>query len=1215
MGDFRFLGPRLRFLQALVAVLCFLLSPGVKASSTGILGYHGNPSDCTVCHNAGAYTATASITAPTSVGRGLLSGTFTLSGSGGNRRGFNIAVYNPSGVFVNGVYSSLSSGVNANSGELTHNAPQTLGSWTFRWTAPSTLGTYTVYACVNPVNYLSPFDSTGDGDAACDTDTFVVTNTAPVADDESTSVAENSTVIITDATLLTGDTDTNGDSLSVTGFSQPSGLAFVTDNGSSFTYNPNGKYESLDSGEPAVDTFTYTVSDGNLTDTGTVSVTVNGANDPPVAVADTISVGIDGAATVLVGGATSVLTNDTDPDSTEAIKQSFEVAGVTYGTLSLATDGTFTYTHNGTNNLFDSFTYRVWDGTIYSSNATVNINIANTEPTAVNDPLVATILEEGTSSAINVIGNDTDPETSVIAVGSITGQTNGTAVVQGDQTVIFTHDGSETTSASFQYTASDGFLTSLSSATVTLTITPVNDPPVLAAISTQTATENALFSFDVGAFLTDPDDANNGADITWSIQSGLQSGMTISNVGVINWTLPQTGIFNQSYGPLTIRAVDGEPLSDTVSFSLSVSPPDGDFDNVADYDDLCLTIADSTNADNDGDGTPGSDGGINDGGDACDLDDDNDGMPDTFEITYGLDQFDAADATGDADGDGISNLAEFSAGTNPLIADLVIDATGYLTPVELTPPSPTSVDASAFRVEASSIDLNGTTLAGFDPLGPYRPGKNEIIWTGYDIDNISVATSIQTLTIRPIFSFSVDQFTQEGDTVTVSASLNGQAATYPVIVNYSISGTAGASDHNATNSSFTFSNPDQVSSITFNVANDATAEADETVFFTANSATNAVIGSRNRHLVTITEGNVMPSVEILVSQGGLSVASAYASEGPVTVDVIISDVNTSQSHSIDWTNTDNSLSAPTDNTTTGWSFSPAAGIFLLEVNVTDDGSPALSNRISRVLNIASTAPILTAVDTDGDGINDDVEGLGDTDTDGIPDYLDAYDGTAGESNLLTNQTVDLTTQFLIETEPGLTLTLGNTSMAANNFGIMVTDADIETFGSESGNAPLSPDDDFNHVGGTYDFEIKGLLPGSEASIVLPLQTPIPNDAEYRKFNPTTGWGIFIEDIANQVASAPGVLGACPEPGSNLYQAGLSYLDNCLQLTIEDGGPNDIDATANGIIKDPGSVGLQLTDAVTPIVRGGGQVHPWLLVWLLGLAGLLVTAQRKRKNKF
>lgn len=51
--------------------------------------------------------------------------------------------------------------------------------------------------------------------------------------------------------------------------------------------------------------------------------------------------------------------------------------------------------------------------------------------------------------------------------------------------------------------------------------------------------------------------------------------------------------------------------------------------------------------------------------DAIDPDDDNDGMPDFFELTYGLNWLDASDAVLDADSDGFNNLSEFHAGTRP----------------------------------------------------------------------------------------------------------------------------------------------------------------------------------------------------------------------------------------------------------------------------------------------------------------------------------------------------------------------------------------------------------------------------------------------------------------------------------------------------------------------------------------------------------------------
>ena len=57
------------------------------------------------------------------------------------------------------------------------------------------------------------------------------------------------------------------------------------------------------------------------------------------------------------------------------------------------------------------------------------------------------------------------------------------------------------------------------------------------------------------------------------------------------------------------------------------------------------------------------------------VDTDGDGIPDWWETLYGLDPFDASDAWGDDDRDGLDNLAEYLAGTHPAIADT--DGDGY----------------------------------------------------------------------------------------------------------------------------------------------------------------------------------------------------------------------------------------------------------------------------------------------------------------------------------------------------------------------------------------------------------------------------------------------------------------------------------------------------------------------------------------------------------
>ena len=92
---------------------------------------------------------------------------------------------------------------------------------------------------------------------------------------------------------------------------------------------------------------------------------------------------------------------------------------------------------------------------------------------------------------------------------------------------------------------------------------------------------------------------------------------------------------------------------------------------------------------------------------------------------------------------------------------------------------------------------------------------------------------------------------------------------------------------------------------------------------------------------------------------------------------------------------------------------------------------------------------------------------------------------------------------------------------------------------------------------------------------------MPVNPSYYKFgrqgsteNPS--WHTFVSDDNNSLWSYTSASSACPAPNSNLYQLGLREGANCIQLIIEDGGPNDSDSMSNGTVVDPGGVATTLS---------------------------------------
>ncbi len=278
-------------------------------------------------------------------------------------------------------------------------------------------------------------------------------NNPPVAVDDSATVAEDSIDNIID--VLTNDTDLDGDTLSVTAVGTAS-HGSVTLTAGVVKYTPTSNYVGPDS-------FTYTVSDGLLTDEGLVSITVTNVNDPPVAVDDLATVAEDSIANII-----NVLTNDTDIDTGDVLTVT-AVGTASHGTVTL-TAGVVKYTPDTGFVGIDSFTYTVSDGAL-TDGGVVNITVGtNHPPVAVADAYVVLVNRTlVVLPADGVLKNDSDEDGHALTAILVTtpGHHDGLFILNPDGSFTYTPAAGFFGTDTFTYKVNDGLV---DSGVVTVTI-------------------------------------------------------------------------------------------------------------------------------------------------------------------------------------------------------------------------------------------------------------------------------------------------------------------------------------------------------------------------------------------------------------------------------------------------------------------------------------------------------------------------------------------------------------------------------------------------------------------------------------------------------------------------------------------------------------------------------------------------------------------------
>jgi uncharacterized delta-60 repeat protein len=312
-------------------------------------------------------------------------------------------------------------------------------------------------------------DGTQDSNTA--TVTITVTAPAPTANDDSYSVNENTTLNVAAPGVLANDTDPDNNPLSAVLVTKPGhGTATLNADGS-LTYKPSTYFYGADS-------FTYEAYNGSTySSPATVSINVNHVNQPPLAVNDSYTLNENSSLSIQKPG---VLANDTDPDNdplTAVLYAGPAGTGPFHGTLTFNPDGSFVYTPNANFSGTDSFTYRAFDGSLYSNVATAKFTVNTVPPTANNDAYSVNENSTLTVAAPGVLANDTPTTSDALSASVVSNPAHGTVTLNVNGSFTYTPNANFSGTDSFTYHDVESGLTS-NTATVTITVNFVDRPPV-----------------------------------------------------------------------------------------------------------------------------------------------------------------------------------------------------------------------------------------------------------------------------------------------------------------------------------------------------------------------------------------------------------------------------------------------------------------------------------------------------------------------------------------------------------------------------------------------------------------------------------------------------------------------------------------------------------------------------------------------------------------
>ena len=287
------------------------------------------------------------------------------------------------------------------------------------------------------------------------------------------------------------------------------------------------------------------------TDTQSFTITVSDVNDPPVITSSPVTTATEDALY-------SYDVDVTDPDVGDVLTYSLTTspAGMTIDSGTGLIEWTPTNEQVGNNDVVAQVTDLAGDTDTQSFTITV---------TNVNNPPVITSTPVTTATEDTLYSYDvdaTDPDVGDVLSYSFTTSPAGMTIDSGTGLIEWTPTNEQVGNNDVVAQVTD-LAGDTDTQSFTITVTNVNDPPVITSTPVTTATEDTLYSYDVDA--TDPD---VGDVLSYSFTTS-PAGMTIdSGTGLIEWTPTNEQVGNND---VVAQVTDLAGDTDTQSFTITVT--------------------------------------------------------------------------------------------------------------------------------------------------------------------------------------------------------------------------------------------------------------------------------------------------------------------------------------------------------------------------------------------------------------------------------------------------------------------------------------------------------------------------------------------------------------------------------------------------------------------------------------------------------------------